>query len=220
MKQLPREYDCPRILITGACRGLGNACAESLADRACQLILCDKDSKSLSEATQRFGSASAFVCDVASDASVRAMADEVLARFPSLDMVINAAGGGYERTLGMYRVSRALLPALGRADHGLLVNIPPSPDEAETPIFPYASSRHAFHRLSSALAFEARWSPVSVMIACPARQRVKQVVPDPNAGTWAENFELRRPTPEDMVGLAAQIAALVEGNSAARRRAG
>ena len=43
-------------------------------------------------------------------------------------MVINAAGGGYERTLGMYRVSRALhAGAAQRARFSnFLLNIPPA----------------------------------------------------------------------------------------------
>jgi hypothetical protein len=78
----------------------------------------------------------------------------------------------------------------------------------------------AFHRLSSVLAHEARGVPVTVMIACPARRRVTQVIPDPNASTWAENCDLRRPSAEDMLALARQVASLVDGHGASQRHAG
>ena len=97
--------DRPRVLITGACRGVGRACAEALARCGTELILCDNDAGSLSETAKQLGAVARF-CDVASEASVAVFAADVLDQYPSLDMVINAAGGGYERTLGMYRVSR------------------------------------------------------------------------------------------------------------------
>lgn len=219
-KFLPPSGHCPRVLITGACSGIGHACAEAIAATGAELILCDKDVSSLAETARKFGAADHFHCDVASDHCVEMLATEVLSRYPSLDMVINAAGGGYERTLGMYRVSRALLPGLRDGVQKLLINVPPSATEAEAPIFPYASSRHGFQRLSSALAFEARGTSVTVMIACPARRKVAEVAPDPNAGTWGENGNIRQPTRDDLLALARQIASLLGSDAELRRHAG
>lgn len=207
-------------MITGACRGVGHRCAEALGARGAELLLCDIDGVRLREAADTLGAAAQFVCDVAAEASVANFATDVLDRYASLDMVINAAGGGYARTLGMYRVSRALMPALRRGAHKLLVNVPPSPQDADTPTFPYASSRLAFHRLSSALALEARGTSIAVLIACPAKRRLMQVLPDPNAGTWAEACDLRRPSREDVLTLAWQVASLLDGNAASKRHAG
>lgn len=207
----------PRVLITGACRGVGNACAEVLAERHAQLILCDNDRAGLDELAKTFAAAF-FYCDVALETSVAIFAADVLARYPSLDMVINAAGGGYERTLGMYRVSRALLPALCRGRHKLLVNIPPSAEHADAPIFPYVSSRLAFHRLSSALASETRKMHVTVVMGCPTTRQLTWVLPDPNASTWAEACTLSRPNQEGVMTLAWQIAALMEQEHASARQ--
>jgi len=160
--EAPVPEDRPRVLITGACRGVGRACAEALARCGTELILCDNDASALSEAARDLGAVGRF-CDVASEASVAVFAADILEQYPALDMVINAAGGGYERTLGMYRVSRALLPALRRGTHNnLLLNIPPADEDADTVIFPYASSVQAFHRLSAALAAETRGTAISV----------------------------------------------------------
>jgi NAD(P)-dependent dehydrogenase (short-subunit alcohol dehydrogenase family) len=210
----------PRVLITGACRGVGRACAEALAACDAELILCDIDEAGLAEVADALGGTVRFGCDVASEASVAAFAAKVTAQYPSLDMVINAAGGGYERTLGMYRVSRAFMPILQRGTHNLLVNVPPEPQDADAPTFPYASSRLAFERLSSALAQEARGTSVTVLTACPASNQLSYVFPDPNAGTWADNSGLGRPRRGDIAALARQVGALLDGQPASRRHAG
>jgi NAD(P)-dependent dehydrogenase (short-subunit alcohol dehydrogenase family) len=210
----------PRVLITGACQGTGRACAEALASRGSELILCDVDQACLAEIADAVGAAGQIHCDVASEASVATFATEVADRYESLDMIINAAGGGYARTLGMYRVSRALLPMLQHGVHKLLINVPPAPQDADAPTFPYASSRLAFQRLSSALAFEARGTSVTVLIACPDKRQLMHAIPDPNAGTWAENCELRTPDSGDALTLAWQIASLFDVDSASRRHAG
>lgn len=210
----------PRVLITGACRGFGHHCAEALSQRGAELLLSDIDASRLADLADTLGAAARFPCDVASETSVAAMADDLMGQFPSLDMIVNAAGGGYARTLGMYRVSRALIPALVRGTQKLLVNAPPSPRDAATPAFPYASSRLAFHRLSSALALEARGTGISVLIACPAKRRLIPVFRDPNAGTWADNSDLHRPSEDDMLSLAWQVASLLDRRAVSKRNAG
>ena len=213
--QSVRDDQYPRVLITGACRGVGRACAEALARCGTELILCDNDASSLSEAANDLGAVGRF-CDVASEASVAVFAAEILERYPTLDMVINAAGGGYERTLGMYRVSRALIPALRRGTHNnLLLNIPPSDKDADAAIFPYASSEQAFHRLSAALAAETRGTAISVLIGDPRTRRVSQVLPNPDAGSLADTCDFRRAENVSDAALASQIASLIDGPSSA-----
>lgn len=200
----------PRVLITGACRGIGRACAELFAARGASMVLADNDAAELGQFSQELGAVGRY-CDVASEASVTIFAAAVLEEFPELDLVINAAGGGYERTLGMYRVSRALWPALRNSqDGGILLNIPPADEDASAEIFPYASSQHAFQRLSAALAAEARGSSVRVMIGCPYSWRISEVLPDLNAGPRAETCRVARPRMGISDGLAERIVALCD----------
>ena len=182
-----RRDSPPRVLITGAGSGIGRACADAMAARGAELILCDNDAQTLRDASEELGAVGRF-CDVASEASVAVFAADITESFDSIDLLINAAGGGYERTLGMYRVSRALLPALRRGEHfKLMLNIPPDED-AGVAIFPYASSGQAFQRLSSALAAETKGTGVDVLIGNPETCRISQVVPDPNAGPAAATY--------------------------------
>lgn len=207
----------PRVLISGACRGVGRQCAEIFAARGAELILTDIDTESLKEFSDRLGAVGRY-CDVASEASVTIFAAEILERFPEMDMIINAAGGGYERTLGMYRVSRALLPALRKGMiHNILLNIPPAEEDANAAIFPYASSQQAFQRLCAALAAETRGSSVRVLIGQPDTDHLTQVLPDRNAGSIADAFELTRHANDEQGGLAAHIAALFDPPEEVRR---
>lgn len=200
----------PRVLITGACRGIGRACAETLGARGAELLLADNDVAVLSDLSKQLGAVGRY-CDVASEASVAVFAADILARFPELDMVINAAGGGYERTLGMYRVSRTFLSALRKGTvHNILLNIPPADKDEAKAIFPYASSKQAFQRLCAALAAETRGSSVRVLIGCPHSEHVSEVLPDPNAGPAPDTCEISRVRAKDDGGLAAHIAALLD----------
>jgi NAD(P)-dependent dehydrogenase (short-subunit alcohol dehydrogenase family) len=207
----------PRVLITGACRGVGRQCAEIFASRGTELVLADIDTDSLREFSERLGATGRY-CDVASEASVTVFAAEALERFPALDMIVNAAGGGYERTLGMYRVSRALLPSLRRGGiHNILVNIPPAEEDSRAAIFPYASSQQAFQRLCAALAAETRGSSVRVLIGHPDTDHLTQVLPDRNAGSIADAFDLTRHANDEQGGLAEHIAALFDPPQEVRR---
>jgi NAD(P)-dependent dehydrogenase (short-subunit alcohol dehydrogenase family) len=207
----------PRVLITGACNGVGRQCAEIFAARGAELILTDIETKSLKELGDQLGATGRY-CDVASEASVTVFAADILARFPELDMIINAAGGGYERTLGMYRVSRALLPALRKGlHHNILLNIPPGKEDAKAAIFPYASSQQAFQRLCAALAAETRGSSVRVLIGHPDNDHLTQVLPDRNAGSLADAFDVTRHANDEQGGLAHHIAALLDPPEEVRR---
>ena len=207
----------PRVLITGAATGVGLACAEALCARGARVVLCDNDASALRGATEELGAVGRF-CDVASEASVAVLAADILDSFHSLDLLINAAGGGYERTLGMYRMSRALLPALRRGPHfKLMLNIPPE-EEPNVAIFPYASSSQAFQRLSAALAAETKGTGVSVLIGDPESGRLSQVVPDPDSGPEAATY--RFPTQATGGSLVSQIADLMGPGRWGQRKAG
>lgn len=207
----------PRVLITGACRGVGRECAEALAARGVELILADHDADGLRALSPQLAAVGRY-CDVASEASVTVFAAEILKRYESVDMVINAAGGGYERTLGMYRVSRALLPALRKGCiHKILLNIPPAEEHSADAIFPYASSQQAFHRLCAALAAETRGSSIRVLIGQPSSDNISQVLPDRNAGSIAEAFDVAHRSDVGHIGFAAHVASLFDPPEALRR---
>ena len=141
----------PRILISGAAGSVGEACARLLGERGAALILADIDGIALGRLARQLG-ADGRVCDVASECSVRILAQETALSHGSLDVLINAAGPAYVRALGVLRLSGALLPCLG-ADgrRSLIVNIASGhPPVHHGTGFQHAGSPDAFSRLSCA----------------------------------------------------------------------
>ena len=142
-----------RVLISGGASGIGLACAEAFAEHGAELLLCDADGAALRLASARL-QAWSRVCDAIDEASVTRMAADVAAAFPSIDVLINVAGRGYVRTLGMTRTTRALLPMLRASGGGarFVFNLPALGGFAcRDGIFPYASSLEAFDRLHESL---------------------------------------------------------------------
>lgn len=160
-----------RVLITGAARSVGFACACAFAERGAELILCDIDGSALTRATDVTASFSRY-CDVASEASIAVFAQEVAELFPNIDVLINAAGHGYVRSLGMMRMSRALLPLLRKSQgRRFIFNIAPAGGfAAQELIFPYAGSRQGFDRLSDALAEQVNGTAICVLGVAVRRQ--------------------------------------------------
>jgi len=176
-----------RVLVSGAADGVGLACAYVFADRGAELILCDSDGGGLTRASDRAGGFSRY-CDVIAETSVTVFAAEVAARFGTIDVLINAAGKGYVRTLGMMQMSRALLPLMrGGEGRRLIVNIAPAGGlSLGGGIFPYASSRAGFQGLSDALADQTRGSMIEVVGVTPELRQ------EPGASTEAALYRVER----------------------------
>jgi NADP-dependent 3-hydroxy acid dehydrogenase YdfG len=157
-----------RVVVSGAAEEIGFACAAAFAERGAELILCDTDGVALTRVTDEIGGYSRF-CDVISEASIEVFAADLTERFQSVDVLINAAGSGYVRSLGMMRMTRALLPFLRKASgRRLIVNIAPVGGFASTEcMFPYAGSREGFHRLSEALADQVKGTSISIVTVTP-----------------------------------------------------
>ena len=84
----------PRVLITGACGGIGRDCAEALFSHGAELILCDKDAGGVRALADELG-ATGLYCDVASEAGVLTLVAEVLDQ---------CAFAGHDRQCGWRRL--------------------------------------------------------------------------------------------------------------------
>ena len=156
-----------RVLVSGAGSGVGLACAYVFANRGAELILCDSDGTALTRASDATGGFSRF-CDVVSESSVAVFAAEIAAKFDTFDVLINAAGKSYVRTLGMMQMSRTMLPSLRRGSgRRLIINVAPAGGIKLSSMFPYASSREGFQGLSDALADQTRGSLIDVVTITP-----------------------------------------------------
>ncbi len=133
------------VLITGAARGMGRVTALALAEKGVgKLLLVDWEgeegtrTRDAVNATTGSDTAEFIYCDLSSLASVKALADDITARFDRLDVLVNNAGitdpvrrtsvDGYEMHLATchlahFILSNRLLPLLRASGAGRIVCI-------------------------------------------------------------------------------------------------
>ena len=158
-----------RAIVTGAGDGVGFACAAALAARGAELVLVDHHPEALTRVAEFLGAYSRF-CDVLAETSADIFADAIEQEFGGFDVLVNAAGNGFVRTLGMMRMTKALLPLMRKGTGArLIVNIAPSRDPCpKHQLFPHAGSQSGFRTLSDALAAQTRGSSIAVVAIEPA----------------------------------------------------
>lgn len=142
-KDILRDMTGKVCLVTGGTSGIGRATAEGLATRGARVILPSRDLArgegiAAELAAASGGEVRAVACDLASQASIRRCAAQVLAEEERLDVLVNSAGivaytrreteDGLEATfgityLGAYLLTRLLLPLLRAGAPARVVNV-------------------------------------------------------------------------------------------------
>ena len=171
------------VLITGASRGIGAACAEALRGRGAKLCLTARDEASL----LRQASANDFVLagDITSSDFRARLVDGVLQRFGRIDIVVNNAGAGnywppstaplqeVRQTFELnffapLALTQLVLPYMRKQNSGCIVNMSSMGGEIVLPWIPlYCASKFALSALSSALRSELSGTGIHAMTVCP-----------------------------------------------------
>ncbi|AKT50965.1 SDR family NAD(P)-dependent oxidoreductase [Arsenicicoccus sp. oral taxon 190] len=108
------------IVITGASDGIGAAAARQLRERGHQVVVVGRSATKTAEVARELG-APHHVADFGDLAQVRALADELLAAYPRIDVLANNAGGvfaqettadGFDKTLQVNHLAPFLLTHL------------------------------------------------------------------------------------------------------------
>jgi 3-oxoacyl-[acyl-carrier protein] reductase len=131
--------DC-RALVAGASKGLGKACAKSLADEGARVFVCSRDAEAIRRAAGEIGASGWSAADVSQAAEVKRLVAEASAALGGLDILVTNAGGpptgpfdktgeddwsiAYQLTLmSAVRLIQAALPALKASGRGRIVNL-------------------------------------------------------------------------------------------------
>ena len=167
-----------RILITGASSGIGRAAALQLAEQGAEWILVARRLDELqslqSDIQNAGGKASVYSVDLNDFEAIDALAEEVLATFDTIDVLVNNAGRSIRRPItesldrfhdfercmklnyfAVVRLTLKLLPAMLRQGDGHIINILTWGTLLPSPRFAaYVGSKQALHGFSDALASE------------------------------------------------------------------
>jgi 3-oxoacyl-[acyl-carrier protein] reductase len=131
--------DC-KAFVAGASKGLGKACAKSLADEGARVFVCARNADEIKQAAAEIGAAGYSAADVSRLADVKRVVAEAAEKLGGLDILVTNAGGpptgpfdragdgdwdiAYQLTLmSAVRMIREALPALKASGRGRIVNL-------------------------------------------------------------------------------------------------
>jgi NAD(P)-dependent dehydrogenase (short-subunit alcohol dehydrogenase family) len=218
-------------VITGAANGIGQAFAKRLAEDGVDIAIADmadgRQTVKLVEAAGR--SALALACDVSDPDSVVAMAEQALARFGHVDIVVNCAGifpqqdfstmtfADWRKVLsinldGTFLVTAAFVPGMRGRKWGRIVNMASSTFGSVTTGFAhYVASKGGIIGFTRGLAGDVAADGVTVNAIAPGLTRSPGTVarrPRPGFATMDDEFNAvaslqaikRVEVPDDLVG--------------------
>ena len=170
------------VVVTGAARGLGAELARQLTARGARLALLGLEPGVLAEVEQQCAGSRAWTVDVTDGEALARVADEVVAHFGRVDLVVANAGLGagctllgadpaaYDRVLevnlmGSVRTVRAFLPHLV-ASRGHVLQVASLAALLPVPLMTaYCTSKSAVEAFAHALRTEVRHHGVTVGVA-------------------------------------------------------
>jgi NAD(P)-dependent dehydrogenase (short-subunit alcohol dehydrogenase family) len=231
-----------RCLITGAASGIGRSTAIVVAGRGAELFLTDRDGEGLQRVAAEIRASGGAVthlatADVADHEAVVALAEEMHARAPSMDVVMNIAGIStwgrieelehehWRRTvdinlMGPISVLECFVPPMieaGRGGH--IVNVSSVAGLFGLPWHaPYSASKFGLRGVSEVLRFDLRKHGIGVSLVCPGAVKTPLVGTVDIVGVDRESpkvrklialFEKRAVTPES---VAEHIVKAIERN--------
>jgi NAD(P)-dependent dehydrogenase (short-subunit alcohol dehydrogenase family) len=196
-------------IVTGAGRGIGEAIAIAFGEEGAAVVIAEKDAALGARTAAKLGETGAralFIeTDVTDVTSVEHAARETVRVFGAVDILVNNAGinvfhAPHETTEeewrrcfdvdldGVWRMSKAVLPAMRRAKRGAIVNIASTHSFTIIPgTFPYPVAKHGLLGLTRSLGVEYAAEGIRVNAIAPGYIETQLAVdywntfPDPAA---------------------------------------
>ena len=219
-------------LVTGAARGIGEACAIKLAAEGYRVIIHYNNSADEAEATASIikydgGFADTFQADLRDEEQVRSMCSRILRKYHCPDVIVNNAGiaqytqfqdisdDDWNRMMdsnvkGAFHIIREFLPAMIDRKKGSIVNISSQWGQTGGSCeVHYSASKGAVIAMTKALAKEVGPSGIRVNCVAPGciRTAMTECLGEETLRSIAEETPLGRiGTPEDVAAAVAFLA--------------
>ncbi|MDX1346277.1 MAG: SDR family NAD(P)-dependent oxidoreductase [Sedimenticolaceae bacterium] len=197
------------VIITGAAGSLGSSTATRFAAQGATVVLVDIDRERLEEVQKQLpdgAESSVIETNLLEQPSVDAMAETVVAKYGTIDIIANIAGGF---TMGpqvhetsdrdwdfmmdlnlrsIFHTSRAVIPVMLKNGGGRIVNISArAAREGKAKMGPYCASKAAVITLTESLASEHKFDNINVNCILPGpidTPRNREEMPDADHDKW------------------------------------
>ncbi len=172
------------VLITGASTGIGRAAALMFAEKGWNVAATMRSPEG-NDLAAKSGNIQLFKLDVTDQVSVDTAVRDILARFGTIDVLVNNAGyglmGPFEaqtdeqirrqfetNVFGVLNVTRAVLPHMRERQQGRIVNVGSAAGRLTIPLYSmYAATKWALEGFSEGLWLELRQFNIKVKIIEP-----------------------------------------------------
>jgi len=225
------QLDGKVAIVTGGAQGIGNAIAHGLAAEGARIVVADL--RGAEEAAAAFTDGLGLTADVADEAAVQALVDEVVERCGTVDILVNNAGlyaslemrpfteiplEEWRRVMdvnvaSMFLMCRAVVPVMRAAGAGRIVNISSGTPFRGVPfLLHYVTSKGAIVALTRALAKELGKDGVLVNCVAPGFTMSAGVEANPDVVEKLRDVSVaartiqRDQVPEDVVGAVVYLA--------------
>ncbi len=174
------------ILITGGTSGIGLELARQLLARGNTVIVTGRDRQKLDATTRALPGVQVVQSDASDPAAIEALRDDLVGRFPALDVLVNNAGIMRKLDLkqdrdlldvtreieinlcGPVRMVQAFLPHLRSRGGALIVNVSSGLAFVPLPLSPvYCATKAALHSFSQSLRVQLDGTGVAVVELAP-----------------------------------------------------
>jgi len=225
------QLDGKVALVTGAAQGIGNAIAQGLAAEGARIVVADLNGAEA--AAEAFHDGVGITADVADEAAVRSLVDEVAERCGPIDVLVNNAGlyaslamrpfteiplDEWRQVMdvnvaSMFLMCRAVVPVMRANGGGRIVNISSGTPFRGVPfLLHYVTSKGAIVALTRALAKEVGKDGVLVNCVAPGFTMSAGVEAHPEVIEKLRDVSVaartlqRDQVPEDVVGAVVYFA--------------
>jgi 3-oxoacyl-[acyl-carrier protein] reductase len=174
-------------IITGAGSGFGEGIAQAYVAEGAKVVLADINPASVQRVAAALGAqATAFTCDVADGAQIRALVEHCVATLGNPDIVVNNAGithrngpltevdeATFDRVFAVnvksiYHMAQAVVPIMRQRGSGVILNIGSTAGLRPRPgLVWYNATKGAVNNISKSMAIELAPDKIRVNAICP-----------------------------------------------------